>query len=284
MIPTHSLAILATGLLGLSVIAPSVRAQDEPDLEAGPSYKVTHEAEIAGWTVSSFRIGGVFKHVMMERGGDDGRIFRYFLGNGTSTLMIYDNSALKELPVKKATYWFSGLESGDTPPTEAPATTDNGLTSEQDALISIDVQEDPDILAAIAGAKAFHLKLGNYSGTYDLKGAKKAADKLLEVFNQTPPGEEVIVMEEGTPSVVWDLKLGAGESKIYQVPGKKGQTMKLSYLEDTRQGQMDMGKYSVEEGTENGISITFEQDRQQRVDVSNPTDKAMDFRIFLEVK
>ncbi|MBB5352801.1 hypothetical protein HNR46_003049 [Haloferula luteola] len=270
--------------ISLSLMSLSAMAQEEPPA----AYQEVSRGEAGGWTITTFSQDGKTVHAMMERSNDDGTLFRYFLGDKVSTFMFFDNKVFPAFPENAssalASYSFSGVGGGDTPALPAAASLHDGLTNGQDAMVRIDVDENTDFLATLVEAKALHVTIRDYSRTFDLKGSKQAADALLKWVGGDAVEGEIIALTADSPSVVWDLHLNGGESKVYQIQGKKGQKMKLSFIEDTRDGMIDVGKASVEEGLDKAMTLTFDRDDLQRVDVTNPSTEAMDFRIYLSVE
>jgi len=280
-------------------------AQDEEVL-----YNEKQISQVDGWTLTSISRKGEanMQHAMIERSYDDGAALRYFLGTNLSTFMFYDSAALKvftnDVYNAPIVYSFSGEKGAKTKEFKATAGGGDGLTNSQDAYIRTDVGKNPEFMKMLATSNSLNLRTGKYSRKFDLTGSGKAAVALRKLVGAAPStgatkppagatagpkagsdaeGEKIVLAAD-TPSVVWDLTLKGGESKVYQIQGKKGQNMKLSFIEDTRAGQMDLGRASVEEGLENGATLEFNENGFKRVDVSNPSDKRMDFRIYLNVE
>lgn len=281
--------------LTLSVFGPGEFAVSQDD--SGPSIKVQDKAKVGAWTISKLKKKGDPPYAMMSRDYEDGKILRYFLGESVSSLMIFDMEASRALSDSggslEGVMWFSD-SGGDTPPLDVVFSWTNELTSEQDALVTVDTSEINDILAALAQSDWLNLNVNGYTVNFDLKGSQSAADELLKYAfpsagaSVPAPSEELegekIVLGPTDTSVVWDLSLPGGQSAVYQIQGAKGQKIKIAYIEDTGMGQVDVGNASVEEGGDNGLTIGYESDRFQRVDVTNPSARKMEFRIFLSME
>ena len=60
-----------------------------------------------------------------------------------------------------------------------------------------------------------------------------------------------LILQRQRPAVIWEEKVPANGTKNFVFYLKKGQKVKIGYIEDNRHGSMDLGKFSIEEGFEN---------------------------------
>lgn len=107
---------------------------------------------------------------------------------------------------------------------------------------------------------------------------------LLSVVASAQTAERIDFAKEGN-SIVWEQRVAKNSSKSFVFYLNKGQKIKITYIEDTREGVVDLGKYSIEEGLDEdkGLTMEIEQSKDYTLSVSNPSNKAMSFRIFISL-
>ena len=96
--------------------------------------------------------------------------------------------------------------------------------------------------------------------------------------NQTP--KRIDFVKEKSNSLVWEQKVAANSSKVFVFAAKKGQILSLSFIDDTNKGSMDLGKVSIEPNTD-PYTATIDVTKDYRLSVSNNSNKATSFRIFI---
>ena len=102
------------------------------------------------------------------------------------------------------------------------------------------------------------------------------------VTNETSQEPERLDMAKEGPSIVWEEKVAANSSKAFVFYAKKGQKLTLGFIDDTKQGSMDLGKMSIEPNAE-PTEMTIDVSKDYRLSVSNNSDKATSFRISLSL-
>lgn len=100
-------------------------------------------------------------------------------------------------------------------------------------------------------------------------------------FAQTP--KRIDFAKEGSNSLVWEEKVAANSSKSFVFGAKKGQKLKLSFIDDTNEGSMDLGKLSVEPNGD-GLEMDIEVTKDYTFSVSNNSKKSTSFRIFISLE
>lgn len=103
----------------------------------------------------------------------------------------------------------------------------------------------------------------------------------IVAFAQT--AKRIDFAKEGSNSLVWEEKVGANSSKSFVFAAKKGQKLKLSFIDDTNQGSMDLGKLSVEPNGD-GLDMDVEVTKDYTFSVSNNTKKSTSFRISISLE
>ena len=98
---------------------------------------------------------------------------------------------------------------------------------------------------------------------------------------QTP--KRIDFVKEGSPSLVWEEKVAANSSKSFVFYAKKGQKLTLNFIDDTNQGSMDLGKVSIEPNGD-GLEMVIEVSKDYTFTVSNNSNKATSFRIFITLE
>jgi len=99
--------------------------------------------------------------------------------------------------------------------------------------------------------------------------------------------DERIDITADSPSVRWDVTIPAGQSKAYLINVKKGKTISASFLEDDRKGNVDLGKYSLQEGLPNaggGVKFKSPETKDYRLVVQNPEQKPLVFTFYVTVE
>ena len=94
--------------------------------------------------------------------------------------------------------------------------------------------------------------------------------------------ERFDMAKEG-PSIVWEEKMAPHSIKSFVFYAKKGQKLSLSFIDDTNQGSMDLGKYAVEPNGD-PLSMIIEVPKDYTFTVTNNSDKATSFRISLSLE
>jgi len=89
--------------------------------------------------------------------------------------------------------------------------------------------------------------------------------------------------KEGSNSLVWEERVAANSSKSYVFYAKKGQKLTLGFIDDTKQGSMDLGKVSIEPNAD-PLEMVIEVSKDYIFSVSNNTNKATSFRIFITLE
>ena len=100
------------------------------------------------------------------------------------------------------------------------------------------------------------------------------------VFAQNP--ERIDFTKEGSNSLVWEEKCRQKARRILS-KAKKGQILRLSYVDDTNQGSMDLGKFSIEPNTV-PYQSTIEVTKDYRLSVSNNSNKQTSIRISISLE
>lgn len=93
---------------------------------------------------------------------------------------------------------------------------------------------------------------------------------------------ERVKLTQESPALVWEKSVAAGGSKMYVVALKKGQQIKLGFIEDSKQGSVDFGKASLEEGVDFHYDVEVTKDYM--ISVSNSGTRSTSFRIFLSLE
>ena len=100
-------------------------------------------------------------------------------------------------------------------------------------------------------------------------------------FAQTP--KRIDFKKEGSNALVWEEKVVANKSKSFVFSAKKGQKLKLSFIDDTNEGSMDLGKVSVEPNGD-GLDMDIEVTKDYTFTVSNNSNKSTSFRISISLE
>ncbi len=95
--------------------------------------------------------------------------------------------------------------------------------------------------------------------------------------------ERINFAKAGSNALVWEQKVKANSTKEFVFAAKKGQKLKLSFIDDTNQGSMDLGKISVEPNAD-PLEMTIEVTKDYRLSVSNNGDKPTSFRISISLE
>ena len=101
-------------------------------------------------------------------------------------------------------------------------------------------------------------------------------------FAQTTKAKRIDFAKEGSNALVWEEKMAAKSHKEFVFNAKKGQKLSLSFIDDTNQGSMDLGKYSVEPNGD-PLEMVIEVTKDYRFSVSNNSNKATSFRISISL-
>lgn len=103
----------------------------------------------------------------------------------------------------------------------------------------------------------------------------------ITAFSQTP--KRIDFAKERSNALVWEENVKANSSKVFVFAAKKGQKLMLSFVDDTNQGSMDLGKVSIEPNTD-PYTQTIEVTKDYRLSVSNNSDKETSFRIAISLE
>lgn len=100
-------------------------------------------------------------------------------------------------------------------------------------------------------------------------------------FAQTP--KRIDFAKEGSNSLVWEEKVSANSTKEFVFYAKKGQKLTLSFIDDTNQGSMDIGKESVEPNAA-PYQRTIEVSKDYTIRLSNNGGKTTSFRVSISLE
>ena len=114
------------------------------------------------------------------------------------------------------------------------------------------------------------------------KWVRKKAKSTAQNANANQSPERIDFAKEKSNSLVWEQKVAANSSKAFVFAAKKGQKLSLSFIDDTNKGSMDLGKVSIEPNTD-PYNATIDVTKDYRLSVSNNSDKATSFRIFISL-
>ena len=106
---------------------------------------------------------------------------------------------------------------------------------------------------------------------------------MFGVNNFAQTSKRIDFAKEGSNSLVWEEKVAAGKSKSYVFYAKKGQTLSLGMIDDTDQGQMDLGKISIEPNTD-PFEMEIEVTKDYTLSVTNNSNISTSFRIFISLE
>lgn len=88
----------------------------------------------------------------------------------------------------------------------------------------------------------------------------------------------------GSNALVWEQNVKANSSKSFVFFAKKGQLLLLNFIDDTKQGTVDLGKATViEPDSEGSYETTIEVTKDYIFTVSNNSKKATSFRISISL-
>jgi biopolymer transport protein ExbD len=112
------------------------------------------------------------------------------------------------------------------------------------------------------------------------KWARKKATSATKGKSSAQAPKRIDFVKEKSNALVWEENVAAHSSKVFVFAAKKGQKLSLSFIDDTKQGSMDLGKVSIEPNTD-PYTTTIDVTKDYRLSVSNNSDKATSFRIFI---
>lgn len=95
--------------------------------------------------------------------------------------------------------------------------------------------------------------------------------------------ERINLAKADSNALVWEQKVKAKSTKEFVFAAKKGQKLKLGFIDDTNQGSMDLGKVSVEPNAD-PLELTIQVTKDYRLSVSNNSDKPTSFRISISLE
>lgn len=90
--------------------------------------------------------------------------------------------------------------------------------------------------------------------------------------------------KEGSNALVWEERVAANKSKSFVFSARKGQVLKLGFVDDTKQGSMDLGKISIEPNTDELFEMPIEVTKDYTFSVSNNSNKMTSFRITISLE
>lgn len=99
----------------------------------------------------------------------------------------------------------------------------------------------------------------------------------------TAQPKQIDFQKEGSNSLVWEERVAANSSKSFVFYAKKGQKLSLSFIDDTKQGSMDLGKISIEPNSD-PFEMVIEVSKDYIFSVSNNSNKSTSFRIFIALE
>lgn len=99
----------------------------------------------------------------------------------------------------------------------------------------------------------------------------------------TAQPKRIDFQKEGSNSLVWEEKVAANRSKSFVFYAKKGQKLSLGFIDDTKQGSMDLGKVSIEPNAD-PLEMVIEVSKDYIFSVTNNSNKATSFRIFITLE
>lgn len=171
------------------------------------------------------------------------------------------------------------------------------------ARVEVSTEDDPvGIDDGFANAKKLQIESVTEAWSFDLVGSNPACKAMIECLHADHKASkaskpaaadaaddagERIPLSKDSPAVRWDVKVPANGSKFYQIPVKKGQTITASFLEDSKQGSADLGKYSLEEGMISegkGVRLKSQENTTHRLSLNNPTAKTLTFTVYVTVE
>ncbi|MCU0796646.1 MAG: hypothetical protein MUF31_12025 [Akkermansiaceae bacterium] len=197
------------------------------------------------------------------------------------------------------TYSFSAEAKPTAEETAAAVTTTADTMAEGDTVWAVFSAADDASAALMTGFSTSgfcHIEAGEKKWTLNLDTSRNAVEALLECHSshggladaaaadEGGPAEEFIDMAKEGPAIKWDVTVEPGDTKVYVFEGKKGQTLKLHFLEDSGTGVIDLDKYSAEEGPEAGIEFQLEESKRYRISAGNTGEKALTYTIFLSLE
>ena len=83
--------------------------------------------------------------------------------------------------------------------------------------------------------------------------------------------------------LVWEERVAANSSKSFVFHARKNQKLTLSFIDDTKQGSMDLGKVSVEPNAD-PLEMVIEVTKDYTLTVSNNNSKTTSFRISVSLE
>lgn len=89
--------------------------------------------------------------------------------------------------------------------------------------------------------------------------------------------------KEGSNSLAWEERVAANSTKSFVFYAKKGQKLTLSFIDDTKQGSMDLGKVSIEPNGD-PLEMVIEVSKDYIFSVTNNSNNATSFRIFITLE
>lgn len=287
----HGTALITLcAVLAAFAFAPAVRASSNPLTEH--SYAKKGEWEIRWFTDAR----GAFVYADMIRSYDNSTALRMAWGPGLSAVDFYLPDAATINGGRAEVEWYFGKRDPDfvMNSTAVIHPDHNG-----DPWLRISQPTDePGVEDSISNSNSVTVKTGGKIWTFDLKGSNAAYKTFLECFHAKSGGQagtpapessnaaaaaavERVENSADTPSLRWHVTVAANSIKDYDVPVRKGQRVSVKFLEDSRTGVVDFGKYSVEEGLEAGVEMMADSSKDHRLSIANPTGKPMIFTVFL---
>lgn len=103
----------------------------------------------------------------------------------------------------------------------------------------------------------------------------------IAVYAQAP--KRIDFVKEGSNSLVWEQRVAPGKSKSFVFKAQKGQKLSLTFIDDTNQGSMDLGKISIKPNTDS-FEMMIEATKDYRFSVTNNSRKSTSFRISISLE
>ncbi|MBL7818329.1 MAG: hypothetical protein JNL70_25175 [Saprospiraceae bacterium] len=115
------------------------------------------------------------------------------------------------------------------------------------------------------------------------KWVRKKATLTTQESKTTQTPKRIDFKKEKSNSLVWEEKVAAKASKVFVFKATKGQKLTIGFIDDTKQGSMDLGKFSIEPNTD-PFQMTIDVTKDYRLSVTNNSDKATSFRISISLE
>ena len=104
----------------------------------------------------------------------------------------------------------------------------------------------------------------------------------VDASTENKKAERIDFEKEKSNALVWEEKVAGNTTKEFVFYAKKGQKLTLGFIDDTKQGSMDLGKVSIEPNTD--YKSVIEESKDYRLSVSNNINKPTSFRISISLE